>query len=130
MLRGEARQIGRFLIVGVANTLVTGAVFYALSYVLPAGLAYTIAFGLGIGFAVVITPRFVFAVRPRARGRALYAAWYVIVYLIGLGVVHVLDGVLGADHLVVVAVTVATTATLSYLGGRAVLAGAGARGEP
>jgi putative flippase GtrA len=122
-------QIGRFLVVGLANTAVTGAVFYGLSFVLPSSVAYTIAFGLGIGFVVGVTPRFVFSARPPVSRRAAYAGWYLIVYLIGLGVVQVLDSVLVADHLVVVILTLATTATLGYLGGRVILTGAAPRGK-
>ena len=43
-----------------------------------------------------------FSARTPASRRALYAGWYVIVYLIGLGVVHLLDTVVGAGHLMVV----------------------------
>ena len=57
-----AGQIARFVVVGAANTVVTGAIFYALAFPLPASLAYSIAFGLGIIFVVAVTPRVVFRV--------------------------------------------------------------------
>lgn len=123
-----ARQIGRFLLVGLANTLLTGAIFYYLSSVVAPTLAYTLAFGIGIGFAVTVTPRFVFEVRPQASRRAAYAVWYAVVYLIGLGIVRLLDEVARADRLVVVGLTVAATATLGFLGGRALLIAQAARG--
>jgi putative flippase GtrA len=116
-----AGQAVRFAVVGFANTVATGAIFYVLALSLPASVAYTIAFGLGIGFAVAVTPRFVFRVRPPRKRRAAYAAWYVLVYVIGLGLVFLLDNVLGAHREQIVVLTVATTAALSFLGGRVVL---------
>lgn len=120
-LVGLAGQAVRFAVVGLANTLVTGAIFYFLAFVLPASLAYTIAFGLGIGFAVAVTPRFVFRVQPPGKQRAAYALWYVVVYLIGLGLVFLLNDVLLAARGQVVVITIVTTAGLSFLGGRFVL---------
>lgn len=122
-------QAARFLVVGLANTLVTGAIFYILATALPPWLAYTIAFGLGVVFAVAVTPRIVFLTRPRAKRRAAYALWYLVVYVIGLGIVHVLDNIVRADHGQVVVFTVATTAVLSFVGGRAVLVSGVRRGE-
>ena len=116
-----ARQAARFSIVGLANTLVTGAVFYLLTFAMPASIAYTIAFAVGIVFAVSVTPHLVFLVRPRASRRAAYAAWYVAVYLVGLGAVQVLDGWLQLDHSAVVALTILITATLGFVGGRSIL---------
>ena len=124
---GLAGQAVRFAVVGLANTLVTGAIFYVLAFVLPASLAYTIAFGLGIGFAVAVTPRFVFRVQPPGRQRAAYALWYVLVYFVGLGRVFLLDDVVMAARGQVVVITIVTTAGLSFLGGRVVL-GADPRG--
>ena len=120
-LVGLAGQAVRFAALGLANTLVTGAIFYLLALALPASLAYTIAFGLGIGFTVAVTPRFVFRVQPPARKRAAYALWYVLVYFIGLGLVFLLDDVLLAARGQVVVITIVTTAGLSFLGGRVVL---------
>ena len=124
---GLAGQAVRFAVVGLANTLVTGAIFNVLAFVLPASLAYTIAFGLGIGFAVAVTPRFVFRVQPPGRQRAAYALWYVLVYFVGLGLVFLLDDVVMAARGQVVVITIVTTAGLSFLGGRVVL-GADPRG--
>ncbi len=124
-----AGQAGRFVVVGLANTLVTGALFYMLAFAMPPWLAYTIAFGLGVGFAVAVTPRFVFLVRPRAQRRAAYALWYVVVYVVGLGLVHLLDDIVRADRGQVVVLTVATTALLSFVGGRAILMSRASQGE-
>ena len=121
--------MARFLVVGVANTLVTGAIFYALSLVIPTSIAYTIAFALGVVFAVTVTPRFVFVVRPPARRRVAYAAWYLIVYAVGLMLVRLLEDVIGASEAEIVVASVSTTAVLGFLGGRAILTGDGMRGR-
>jgi putative flippase GtrA len=111
-------QLARFLVVGGANTLATGAIFLALSSWLVPAAAYTIAFMLGVAFAVTVTPRVVFAARASRRGLGLYGAWYLVVYLVGLLVVYVVHDMLGLDRLAVVSVTVPTTAVLGFLGAR------------
>jgi putative flippase GtrA len=115
-------QVLRFLAVGGTNTLITGAVFLALSAVIAPAAAYTIAFAIGVAFAVLVTPRFVFSGSAPHRRRAIYAAWYLLVYLVGLGVVYLVHDVLGMDRLVIVAVTVPTTAILGFLGARRLFA--------
>jgi putative flippase GtrA len=117
-LFGQAR---RFVFVGLANTFATGAIFYVLTFVLPAWLAYTVAFAMGILFVVIATPRLVFLVRPRLQRRMAYAFWYIVVYAVGLAMVQTLDGLLRASHAQVVAFTVATTAALGFFGGRSIL---------
>ena len=123
-----AGQAARFVVVGLANTVATGTIFYVLAGAMPAPIAYTIAFAIGVGFAVAVTPRFVFLVRPRGSRRAAYAIWYLVVYAIGLGVVYLLDDLLHVDHARVVVLVVLTTAALSFLGGRAILVTAIGRG--
>ena len=123
--RSAPATIGRFLGVGGANTVITGVIFYALSFPLPASVAYTIAFAIGIGIAIVVTPRFVFGTRPPARRLLAYAGWYVAVYALGLGMVYLLSDRMGLDRLLVVGITVVSTAAVSYLGARRLLASSG-----
>jgi len=115
-------QVLRFLAVGGTNTLVTGAVFLALSAVVAPAVAYTVAFAIGVAFAVLVTPRLVFSDSAPHHRRALYAAWYLLVYVVGLGVVYVVHDILGMDRWVIVAVTVPTTAILGFLGARRLFA--------
>ena len=111
-------QFVRFLGVGGANSLVTGATFLVLSYFLPQSLAYTLAFALGIVFSVVVTPRMVFRRHSSLARRAAFGGWYLIVYLIGLGAVYLLREQLRLERWGVVLATAAVTAGLGYLGGR------------
>jgi putative flippase GtrA len=98
--------------------LVTGAIFLVLSYMIEPTLAYTIAFGSGILFSVSVTPRLVFRGQASIVKRIAYAGWYVVVYIVGLGLVSILGDRLGLERRVVVLLTAATTAALSYLGAR------------
>jgi len=90
-------QLARFVAVGGINTVVTGAIFLALSTVVAPAVAYTVAFGAGVIFALTVTPRFVFSERTAPSRRAIYGGWYLVVYLVGLGVVYVVHDVLGLD---------------------------------
>ena len=113
----------RFLGVGGANTLATGALFLMLSYPLPATVAYTIAFGVGILGSIWVTPRLVFrAPQASINRRAAYAAWYVLVYLVGLGLTYLLNDRLRLERLAVVGLTVACTASISFLGAQRLFA--------
>ena len=122
-LGSTAGQLMRFVVVGGINTVVTGAIFLALSTVVAPALAYTVAFAAGVIFALTVTPRFVFSERTAPSRRAIYGAWYLVVYLVGLGVVYVVHDVLGLDRWIIVAVTVPTTAVLGFLGARRLFQG-------
>jgi putative flippase GtrA len=121
-------QVVRFVAVGGTNTLVTGAIFLGLSTVVPPAAAYTAAFAFGVVFALVVTPRFVFSEQASHNRRAIYGAWYLVVYVVGLGVVYLVHDVLGLDRLAIVAVTVPTTAVLGFLGARRLFHGSTAQG--
>lgn len=129
---GSAKVIGealRFGALGIVNTLFTGAVFLLLMEVLTAQVAYTIAFGTGVIFATVATPRVVFDARPSLARRLAFGGWYLVVYAVGLAVVSVVADVLGLGRLAVVAMTIACTASLGFLGAR-LLFSSGSRRAP
>jgi len=111
-------QVARFLVLGGTNTVVTGAIFLGLSGLVAPAIAYTTAFVIGVAFALTVTPRFVFSERTSTNRRAIYGAWYLLVYLVGLGVVYLAHDVFGLDRWVIVAVTVPTTAILGFIGAR------------
>jgi putative flippase GtrA len=119
-------QLLRFVLVNGTNTAVSTAAFYALTFVLSPRLAFTIVYVVGLTFVVLVTPRYVFGARAPWSRRLLLAAWYVCTYLIGLGIVSVLNDLFTAPRLVVVLGTVAVTAPLSFLGAR-ILVGGGQR---
>ena len=111
-------QVFRFLVVGGINTVLTGAVFLVLSSFSAPAFAYTVAFVIGIVFAVVVTPRLVFRARASNAQRLRYVGWYLTVYVLGLGVVYVLHDQLALGNTTVAGVTFVATAGLSFLGAR------------
>jgi putative flippase GtrA len=111
-------QVLRFLAVGGFNTLATGGIFLALSSITAPTLAYTVAFVVGIAFAVLMTPRFVFRIRASKGQGVRYLAWYLTIFVCGLGLVYVLHDRLDLPNMLVAAVTFVATAILSFLGAR------------
>jgi putative flippase GtrA len=120
----HSAQIGRFILLGTANTLVTFALFAGLQHVTSVAAAYTLAFAAGLVFSTALTARFVFRVPTTRQRRLVFAAVYALIYLVGLGVSHLLAKEL--SEWLVSAGTIAVTAPLGFLAGRTVLAGRGA----
>jgi putative flippase GtrA len=115
-------QASRFIVVGLANTIVTGCIFFGLSLFVPVWIAYSLAFGLGIVFVTTVTPRLVFSARPSVSRRLTYGAWYLVVYFVGLACVAFLSEVMHLGRLEVVACSLAATTSLSFVGGRVLFA--------
>ena len=93
--------------------------FYLLSLLMSSSLAFTLVLRRRARpprrrYAAVRLRR---AHRRRPRTAAL-AGWYVIVYLIGLGVIGFLDHVPDLDHLGITIGTVLVTSPLSFIGAR------------
>lgn len=112
----------RFLLVGITNTLLTGALFFLLSFVLPTWVAYSFAFACGIVFASYATPLVTFQVRASTVRRIAFATWYLVIYFIGLGVIRLLQSAFLASRLEITIITVATTATMGFAGARVLFA--------
>lgn len=110
----------RFLLVGGTNTAATAALVVLLSLFIPAWLAFTIAFALGIVFSVIMTGKWVFQSHLSQRRAAMFTGAYIAIYLCGLALVHLL-GLWGAPPAASGA-TVILTAPLSFLAGRLIFA--------
>jgi putative flippase GtrA len=124
--RDEWRQVQRFAVVGLSNTVVTYLMFVALAQVMDPRLAYTLVFAVGVTYSVVTTGTFVFGSRRRWSTSVAYALWYLGVYAVGLAVLHLARSahMHSAEAGVVV---IAVTAPLNYAGGRLVFRGAAQR---
>lgn len=121
-LIGEVR---RFAAVGIVNAAITPAAFYVLSHAMSPSLAFTIVYFCAIVLLSVITPRYVFRARPSMGLSIAVGVWYLVVYLVGLGVIRALeDADLG--RWAVTLGTVAVTSPLSFTGTR-LMAGRSAR---
>ena len=101
-----------------SNTAVTFALLACLSHVLDPRLAYTLVFAAGLIFTSLLTSRFVFSNSVSRAGSVVFVLWYIGVYLVGLLVVHLIDGSGDRSGLVLAFVTVLVTAPLGFLGGR------------
>ncbi|TYP89830.1 GtrA family protein [Blastococcus xanthinilyticus] len=118
---GSRRTYGellRFAVVGGSNTLVTLALFVLLQQWLPATVAYTLVFAAGLAYTTVLTASVVFGARLTWSTGAAFVGWYLLVYGVGLLVVHVLESRWDPSAVVTAVVTVAVTAPLNFLGGR------------
>jgi putative flippase GtrA len=111
----------RFAFVGGANTLATTAAFYVLATVVPATVAFTIVYVVGLCVVTVVTPGYVFGSSASGRRRALLASWYVLMYVTGIAVVTFLQTALSAPRIAVVLGTVCVTAPLGFLGSRLIV---------
>lgn len=116
------RQLVRFAFAGAANTLLSGAVFYALLAVLPALAAFSLAYACGLAWVVVAMPR-VFDSRAGNARRLALAAWYVVVYLAGVVTTALLRAAFEPSRPLLVLGTLAVTASLGFAGSRRLLAG-------
>jgi putative flippase GtrA len=119
---GRRGQLLRFLLVGGSNTLVTLALFVLLQQWLPASVAYTVVFALGLAYTTAMTATVVFGSRLTWRTGGAFVGWYLLVYAVGLGVVRLLDVLWDPSSLITAVITVAVTAPLNFLGGRVLFA--------
>jgi putative flippase GtrA len=108
----------RFLLLGGSNTAITLVAFALLARIVPPWVAYTTVFALGLAYTTALTGRFVFGAQTTRRRAAQFIGWYLVVYVVGLGVVQALQalGVRSPDVLALL--TVAVTAPLNFFGGR------------
>ncbi len=114
------RELLRFLIVGASNTGATLVLFALLTFVMPVALAYTCAFAVGLLYTTIMSTRVVFKVQATAKHHAHFVAWYLLVYVVGLGVVSLLEWA-GAPRAALIVGAAAVTVPLNYFGGRLTL---------
>lgn len=108
-------KAGRFLVAGIANTLITATLLSLLSLWIDQRLAYSIVFALGIVLSTVLAGHFVFGT-GLTRGRTIiFVLVYLGIYLVGLGATMLMmragAPAWAAGFVVVV------TAPLGFLGG-------------
>lgn len=116
------REVLRFVVVGASNTAGTLVLFALLTFVMPAGWAYTCAFAVGLVYTTLMSSRVVFRVDATPKRHAHFIAWYLLVYLVGLGIVKLLESS-GAPRLVLVVGAAVVTVPFNYFGGRLALSG-------
>jgi putative flippase GtrA len=114
------RQALRFLLVGGLNTVGTYAIFVLLGLVMDPGVAYTIAFLIGLAWVVFGSSRLVFRSEHGSRRLLMFLAWYLVIYAIGRGIIAVMDPVGFWPLAFASAVVLVCTTPLTFIGGRVI----------
>jgi len=116
----EPMSFLRFLLVGVANTALTGALLLVLATQLDLALAYTIVYVSGVAFSTTLTASFVFRSQLSIGKATRFVVWYVCVYLLGVSVIELGAGLWHASHILTFVTVLAITVPLNFLGGNLV----------
>jgi putative flippase GtrA len=110
-----AVDLGRFAVAGAVNTLISFVIYQAALCLLPPSASYAIAWGAGLAFVVLVYPDHVFRGGRRAPAdRALLAASYAVLFLIGLLTLDLMVKLTAAPRLAIIA-TLFMTTTASFL---------------
>lgn len=115
---GAKDQIIRFVVLGGMNTLLTYALFIGLGLLIPAWIAYTIAYFAGLVWTTLGSSRFVFRARFSGRRVLIFAAWYLFMFGIGQLVIRLVDPHGFAQLVITSGIVLAITTPLIFLGGR------------
>ena len=117
MLRRLDGQVGRFLLAGAANTLLTYLLYLLLLSHVGHRLAYALAYAAGIGLAYVLGRGFVFRRHDGWRSVLLTPLIYLLQFCAGLLIVELWITLLGLRAefapLLAIAVTLPVTYVLS-----------------
>lgn len=104
-LKEVAGQGTRFVALGLLNTGLTFLLYQVLLWVVSPGMAYTAAYFTGLAFVSVAYPRYAFRVaRPTPGTVAAIFGYYVLVYLAGLGLLHLAGRVVANPRLAILCV--------------------------
>jgi len=104
-LREVAGQGTRFLALGLLNTGLTFLLYQLLLWAVSPGVAYTVAYFTGLAFVSVAYPRYAFRVaRPTFATVAAIFAYYVLIYLVGLGLLALAGRVVANPRLAILCV--------------------------
>lgn len=122
-LRHRLGEVVRFLLVGGSNTLATLVLFILLQRWLTPTIAYTLVYALGLAYTTAMTARVVFGARLTWRTGAAFIGWYLLVYGVGVLVVHGVHTMWHPRAAVLAVLTLTVTAPLNFLGGRYLFAG-------
>jgi putative flippase GtrA len=114
------RRGGRFVAVGLANTVATYAIFVLLGLLIPPEAAYTVAFLIGLAWVSLGTSRFVFRSRGRPWRIVSFAAVYLVMYLIGRIIVELLAPADVLSLVIASIAIIAVTTPLAYLAGHVI----------
>ena len=114
---------GRFLAFGIANTLLTYAIYCGLVSLVPAQIAYAIVYALGIALAYAGNVGWVFRVHPRLATAAIYPVLYLLQYFLTAGLLEVLTRYGSLGERLALAIAIVMVTPLSFFLSRRMLRG-------
>lgn len=114
-LRGQAI---RYVLVGGTNTVLTYALFIGLGLVIPPGIAFTVAYMIGLLWVVFGSSKLVFQSDNSPKRLVTFALWYLLIYAVGQFLVQLIAPK-GVEALLLTSlVVVVITTPLTFFGGR------------
>jgi putative flippase GtrA len=115
---GRAARLAKFAGVGMVNTLGTFVLYQALLFFMDYRIAYSISFSAGIVFSVFANSRLVFGSRVTIVRFVLFAAFNIMSFLLGLGLLVLLVDYLHTPSQIAPIVMVIAMFPLNYYGAR------------
>ena len=109
------RQALRFLVAGGLNTGFTVLIYEIALFWVHYAVAFTISSAAGIVFTGYAYTRFVFAVPTTTRRFAANAVYYVVSWMLGLGVLDVFVRVVGIHERIALLLAIAVLAPFNFL---------------
>jgi putative flippase GtrA len=116
----QKRHFVRFLLGGVANTVITYGLFLLLQWVIPAAAGYTVAYFVGILLAYCINTMFVFQTKPSIRTALRFPTVYIVQYVTGLALLTLFMH-LGLNNALAMLLTIIVNVPVSFLMTRYIL---------
>ena len=116
-------EILRFLLVGGVNTLWTLCLYWLMLPDLGYVAAYSISFVLGIVSGYTLNAFFVFRTRWSWRRLLAFPLVHAVNYVVGIGVIWIVVGLLGIDARLGPVVVVVATLPINFLLTRKLVAG-------
>ncbi len=124
--RGDLqRQFGRFVQVGILNTVGNYLIYLALNLVMPYVFAYSIAFVIGVLTSAWLNSRYSFATRLTGRNLLRFFVVYLINFALSLQLLIVFVEVIGINDLYAPLVVLAVFTPINFLCSKLALSGRG-----
>jgi putative flippase GtrA len=120
-LRGEIVRLAGFVAVGVFNTAVTFGLYQLFLLAWRYEIAFTLSFLSGIAISYYLNSRHVFAARLSLRRCLAYAGYYLMIYLINLGLVRLAVEQGGISPVWAPLLVLCVTIPINFLGAKLIL---------
>lgn len=118
----STREVAWFLIVGIANTALTFAVFLTLLRTVPYGWAFTVAFVCGLIFQTAMKIRVVFSSVITARRVSRYVVYSCTYFALNLLFLRVLVETGGVSPAIASFITLCLMTPIHFLASRLIIA--------